>query len=104
VFENNQCSGNVESVEFDGSNIELRGHDNVVRNNTISDSAGVAIKIKSDDAEYDKGGNVVEGNQITDVAEAFQVESDAQQGQICGNELQSAPLGEDTPSGVDQPC
>ncbi|TWF80849.1 parallel beta helix pectate lyase-like protein [Pseudonocardia hierapolitana] len=105
VFENNQCSGNVESTEFDGSNIELRGHNNIVRNNTIADSEGVAIKIKSDSAEYDKGGNVVEGNRISDVAaEAFQIESDVQQGQMCGNEVQAATLGEDTPQSVGQPC
>jgi len=105
VFENNQCFGNTESAEFDGSNIELRGHNNVVRNNTISGSEGVAVKIKSDSEEYDKGGNVVEGNQISDVAaEAFQVESDAQQGQMCGNEVQAASLGEEAPAGVDQPC
>ena len=26
VFEDNTCSDNAESVEFSGSNIELRGH------------------------------------------------------------------------------
>ena len=41
VLEDNVCSDNTESAEFDGSNIELRGHSNVVRNNEISDSAGV---------------------------------------------------------------
>ena len=106
VFEGNTCSGNTESSEFDGSNIELRGHDNVVRNNTISDSAGYAIKIKSDDEKYDKGGNVVEGNQISRItAEAFMVESDARQGQLCGNQVDSARVtDEDGPQGVDQPC
>jgi hypothetical protein len=105
VFENNQCFGNAESAEFDGSNIELRGHNNIVRNNTISGSEGVAIKIKSDGDEYDKGGNVVEGNKISDVAEgAFQIESDARQGQMCGNELQGTSLGEDAPASVAQPC
>jgi hypothetical protein len=105
VFENNQCFGNTESAEFDGSNIELRGHNNVVRNNTITGSEGVAIKIKSDSAEYDKGGNVVEGNRISDVAaEAFQIESDVRQGQMCGNEVQAATLGEDAPQTVEQPC
>jgi Protein of unknown function (DUF1565)/Right handed beta helix region len=105
VFENNQCFGNTESAEFDGSNIELRGHNNIVRNNTISGSEGVAIKIKSDSAQYDKGGNVVEGNQISDVgAEAFQFESNTEQGQMCGNEVQAASIGEEAPAGVDQPC
>ena len=35
------CSGNAESVEFEGSNVELRGYGNIVRNNQISDSAGL---------------------------------------------------------------
>jgi hypothetical protein len=105
VFENNQCFGNAESGEFDGSSIELRGHNNIVRNNTISGSEGVAIKIKSDSREYDKGGNVVEGNKISGVAEeAFQIESDARQGQMCGNDVQAASLGEDAPASVTQPC
>jgi hypothetical protein len=104
VFENNKCYGNAETAEFDGSNVELRGHDNVVRNNTISGSEGVAIKISSDSG-FDKGGNVVEGNRISDVTtEAFQIESKAKQGQMCGNEVQGARLGEDAPAGVDQPC
>jgi hypothetical protein len=106
VFEDNTCSGNTESTEFDGSNIELRGHDNVVRNNTISDSAGVAVKIKSDDEEYDKGGNVVEDNEITGISDVgFQVESEAQQGPICGNQVDAAGVpDEDTPQGADRPC
>jgi hypothetical protein len=106
VFEGNTCSGNTESREFDGSNIELRGHANVVRNNTISDSAGVAVKIKSDSDEYDKGGNVVEDNEITGISDmAFQVESEAEQGAMCGNDVQAAgPPDEDTPQGVDRPC
>ena len=36
VFEDNVCSGNAESAEFEGSNVELRGYANVVRNNEIS--------------------------------------------------------------------
>jgi Right handed beta helix region/Protein of unknown function (DUF1565) len=106
VFEGNTCSGNTESTEFDGSNIELRGHSNIVRNNTITDSAGVAIKIKSDSDEYDKGGNVVESNQISAIsAEAFQVDSEARQGQMCGNEVRAAAVTDDEgPQGLDQPC
>ena len=49
VFEDNECSGNTESPEYDGSNVELRGHGNIVRNNAITDSAGSNVKIKSDD-------------------------------------------------------
>jgi hypothetical protein len=106
VFENNTCSGNTESTEFDGSSIELRGHANIVRANRIADSAGVAIKIKSDSDQYDKGGNVVEGNEISDIAaEAFQVESEAEQGPMCGNEVRTPVVTDDEgPQGVDRPC
>ena len=109
VFEDNTCSGNTESSEFDGSNIELRGHDNVVRNNTISDSAGYAVKIQSDEDEYDKGGNVVEGNEISDItAAAFKIGAESQQGQLCGNVVNVALIldedDEAAPQGVNQPC
>jgi hypothetical protein len=103
VFENNECFGNAEPAEYDGSNIELRGHNNIIRNNTISGSEGVAIKLQSDKSEYDKGGNVIEGNKISDVAGAFQIETEAEQGRMCGNDVQGS-LGEDTPAGVAQPC
>ena len=56
-FEGNVCSDNAESDEYDGSNIELRGHHNIVRDNEIVGSAGVGVKIKPDSAEFDKGGN-----------------------------------------------
>jgi hypothetical protein len=106
VFEDNVCSGNTESAEFDGSSVELRGHANTVRNNRISDSAGYAVKIKSDETEYDKGANVVEDNEISGIAaEAFKIEAEAQQGPICGNQVNAATVtDEDGPRGIDQPC
>ena len=47
VFSDNVCTGNTESADHDGSNVELRGFRNVVRNNEISGSAGYTLKIKS---------------------------------------------------------
>jgi hypothetical protein len=108
VFEDNVCSSNAESVEFEGSTIELRGYDNVVRNNEISDSAGYLIKIQSDDEEYDRGGNVVEDNRMSDAAaEIFKIKSSAPQGRMCGNEVASGTLFNDdgeAPRGVTSPC
>ncbi len=108
VFEDNVCSGNAESVEYDGSNVELRGYDNVVRNNRISDSAGYTIKIQSDDEEFDKGGNVVENNQLANAASAyFKVKSQARQGSFCGNTVTSGTLFSDngeTVPGTTSPC
>jgi Right handed beta helix region/Protein of unknown function (DUF1565) len=93
VLEDNLCSANAESAEFQGSNVELRGHDNVVRNNEISDSAGFGIKIQTDGDEYDRGGNVVENNRLSNLAaEAFKIKSEAQQGRMCGNEFSAGVL------------
>jgi hypothetical protein len=108
VFEDNVCSGNAESADFEGSTIELRGYGNVVRNNEISDSAGYLIKIQSDDEEYDRGGNVVENNRMSGAgAEIFKIKSSAEQGRMCGNEVASGALFNDdgqAPQGVTAPC
>ena len=85
VFEDNICSDNAESSEFQGSNIELRGHSNIIRNNEISNSAGVSVKIKSDEQEYDKGGNTVQGNRMSGAPAALQFNSTAPPGPMCGN-------------------
>jgi hypothetical protein len=85
VFQDNVCSGNTEPLDNDGSNVELRGYANVVRDNQISDSAGVSVKIKADGKKYDKGGNVVENNRISGSAAALMLESATTQGPMCGN-------------------
>jgi hypothetical protein len=109
VFEDNACSANAESSEFEGSNVELRGYLNVVRNNQISDSAGYTIKIQSDGKKYDKGGNVVENNRLSGSAGAtFKIKSDATQGRFCGNDVAAAGTmfnsNGETLSGVTAPC
>jgi hypothetical protein len=108
VFEDNVCSSNAESVEFEGSNVELRGYANVVRNNEISDSAGYNVKIQNDGEEYDQGGNAVENNRLSGAAaEVFKIKSEARQGRMCGNEVAGGTLfnsdGEN-PAGVTSPC
>jgi Right handed beta helix region len=88
VLENNDCAANTEDTDFVGSNVELRGYANVVRNNKISSSAGFSLKIQSDGDEYDDGGNIVEGNQISGATGAtLKIKSDAAQGRICGNQV-----------------
>jgi hypothetical protein len=92
LLEDNDCAGNTETTEFVGSNVELRGFANTVRNNRISASAGYSVKIQSDDDDYDNGGNVVEGNQISDAAGAtLKIKATAAQGRICGNEVVGQP-------------
>jgi hypothetical protein len=83
LFEDNACSDNAESTKDGGSLVELRGHDNIVRNNRLTDSLGYGVKIRSDKDEYDKGGNVVIGNRISNTAgKPIFIKSDAEQGEI----------------------
>ena len=106
VFENNVCSDNTESVKFEGSNVELRGHANVVRNNLIFGSAGYNLKIQSDEDEYDKGENVVENNRMWgSAAETMKIGTEVRQGEICGNVVDS-PGMEDSEVELDgaAPC
>jgi hypothetical protein len=106
VFENNVCSANAEAVDFEGSNVELRGYANVVRDNDIADSLGYTIKIQNDGDEYDKGGNIVQGNRLSGAAaETFKVKSSAPQGAMCGNTVAGGRLfnGKAVP-GVTDPC
>ena len=108
VFENNECSGNTEPREFNGSNVELRGHGNVVRGNVIADSAGWNVKIQSDDEDdYDNGGNRVENNTLSGAAaEAVRIGSDAPQGSFCGNKVAvaAAPVDGPSPGDITAPC
>jgi hypothetical protein len=107
VFENNQCSGNTEPHEFNGSNVELRGHGNIVRGNVIADSAGWNVKIQSDDADdYDNGGNVLENNTLSGAAaEAVRIGSDARQGAFCGNTVTAGqPVDGPSPGDITAPC
>ncbi len=105
VFEDNTCSDNTEPVEHSGSNIELRGHDNVVRNNSISGSAGFSVKIASED-RYDRGGNAVENNRIAGAVIALELDSDLPQGRMCGNTVAARSLvAEDEPvTDLSAPC
>ncbi|OZM79047.1 right-handed parallel beta-helix repeat-containing protein [Pseudonocardia sp. MH-G8] len=107
VFEDNECSANTEPREFNGSNIELRGHDNVVRGNVIADSAGWNVKIQSDDEDdYDNGGNSLEDNTLSgSAAEPVRIGTDAPQGAFCGNSVTAAQAVDGTsPGDITAPC
>jgi hypothetical protein len=107
VFEDNQCSANTEPREWGGSNVELRGHDNVVRGNVIADSAGWNVKIQSDDEDdYDNGGNSLENNTLSgSAAEPVRIGTDAPQGAFCGNSVTAAePVDGTSPGDITAPC
>jgi len=105
VFEDNTCGDNAETVEDSGSNIELRGFNNIVRNNSISGSAGFSLKIAAED-QYDKGGNAIENNRLTDAVIALEWDSDLPPGRMCGNTVATQALvAEDEPqTDIVSPC
>jgi hypothetical protein len=88
----NNCSDNTETTEFQGSNIELRGHHNIVRSNKIFNSAGVAVKIKMDSAQYDVGGNSLVDNKISGAPFALMFNSLIPAGRMCGNVARTTEL------------
>ncbi|OZM76383.1 right-handed parallel beta-helix repeat-containing protein [Pseudonocardia sp. MH-G8] len=107
VFENNDCSNNAEPLDNKGSNVELRGFNNVVRGNVISGSAGWNVKIQSDDpGKYDNSGNAVENNNLTGSAGApVRIGTDASHGSFCGNVATTAnPVDGESPGDITQPC
>ena len=84
-FEDNECRYNDEPASVAGSNIELRGDHNVVRNNVIADSRGWNILIASDNTSFDRGGNTVQGNRFAG-ASGPSIRTEAREnGPICGN-------------------
>jgi hypothetical protein len=105
VFEDNVCGGNTEPADHDGSNVELRGYANIVRNNQISDSAGVTMKITADE-QYDNGGNVVENNRMSGSAAALMLDSRAAQGPMCGNVVMTTAVvdRDGTAADITAPC
>ena len=66
---------------------------------------GYSVKIASDDEEYDKGGNVVEGNTLSGSRIAMMLNSAAVQGPFCGNIVATQTLAESAlPHDPTAPC
>ena len=106
VFRNNICRHNQEPLEWEGSAIELRGHDNQVVNNLLEGSLGFGVKLRSDSASYDKGGNVLRGNTFRDIAGAAVLnDQESAQGAACGNTFDSNRVLEGFPlKGLTSAC
>ena len=88
----NLCADDDEPAAFFGSLIELRGHDNSVEKNTLSDSRGYGVTISSDDAaRYSITGNVVRGNRFAELAAApLRTGVPLPPADLCGNALGGA--------------
>jgi hypothetical protein len=84
------CGDNQEPLSYDGSNLELRGHNNTVENNVIFNSRGYGVKIASDSSKYKNSSNTVEGNTFSgQKGAAIVIQSHTTQGPMCGNRYAS---------------
>jgi hypothetical protein len=80
------CGDNQEPLSYEGSNLEIRGYDNTVKDDVIMESAGFGVKIASDSSSYPNTSNTVEDNVFRGQTGAAIVNlSHASQGPICGN-------------------
>ncbi|RKH36029.1 hypothetical protein D7Y13_04565 [Corallococcus praedator] len=108
TFSRNDCRNNDEPLEFLGSLIELRGHDNVLDSNVITGSRSYALKLKSDSGAYDKGGNSARNNTFRQATGAFiRNDNSAPQDTFCGNTFDSSatPVTGSSPVGTPTaPC
>jgi hypothetical protein len=80
------CGDNQEPLSYDGSNLEIRGYGNTVRNNRIVNSTGYGVKIASDGSRYKNDDNTVEDNTFSGQAGAPIIILDrVSQRTMCGN-------------------
>jgi hypothetical protein len=85
------CEDNTEPTTDSGSNVELRGYDNLVSDSVISGSAGLGVKIAADSTADANGGNSIESNQLSNQAgSAFFDKPNTPDGEVCGNVMSGA--------------
>lgn len=86
TFEGNDCRYNDEPYSELGSNIELRGYNNKISNNTIKGSRSIGLKMKSDSTSYMQGGNIAQNNAFSEITnESIRNDQSKPQGLFCGN-------------------
>lgn len=103
IFVGNECKFNLEPADNAGSNVELRGDNNLVEANLITDSFGVNVKLKADAPEYDKGGNIIRNNTLAR-AQKGNISNDLKASVICGNKLDSKMQRGTTQDAAAKPC
>lgn len=81
LIESNACDGALDS---DSGGIDVRGSDNVVRGNTVTDGEGAGIRLGGDETDDGTGNDVVD-NILRDNDEGAIKIMAAPQGQVCGN-------------------
>src|SRR6476661_589333 len=102
-IEDSECGFNDEPLSFKGSNIELRGDHNLIRRTTVHDSRSWNVKMASDAAQYDKGGNSIQLSSFSGAATAaWRSEQSTTGSTFCANTFATTPYSEG-PSSVGDP-
>jgi hypothetical protein len=102
-----QCADNNESMQYGGSNVELRGYANTIEYDSIFNSSGYGIKISSDSAPEDLGhNNIISNHFANQPGGALDDTSTAHSGITCGNvtDSSSAPGDFSRLPGWSSPC
>ena len=94
-IEDSDCGFNDEPLSFKGSNIELRGDHNLIRRTKVHDSRSWNVKLASDSAQYDKGGNSIQQSYFSGAAGAASAPSSPPTGStFCANTFAATPYSE----------
>lgn len=100
-FQNNDCGYNDEPLSFNGSNIELRGSNNVIVGSRVTQSRGFGLKLWSDAGPYPQGGNSLQGTSFSAVTGvSITNKQTASQGTFCGNTFDTSRTQAGVPAGV----
>jgi len=92
-FQNNDCGYNDEPLSFNGSNIELRGYNNVIVGNRVTQSRGYGLKMGSDSGPYLQGGNAIQNNSFSPAAGVSNTNKQiGSQGTLCGNTFDTSRI------------
>ena len=104
-LENSDCGFNDEPLSFKGSNIELRGDHNLVLNSRVGPSRSWNVKLWSDAAAYDRGGNSLQKSSFSGAAgPAISNKQTANETVFCGNTFATSPVAEGLTVDPKQAC
>ena len=83
-MENVDCGFNDEPSTFQGSNVEFRGDHNSIIGSRIYQSRSWNLKLASDSATYDRGGNTAQGTTFSGDATHPIINRQTGSGPLCG--------------------
>jgi hypothetical protein len=101
-MENSECGWNDEPSTFQGSNVELRGDHNTVLASRLYSSRSWNLKLASDSATYDRGGNTAQGSTFSGAATYAMINRQTGSGPFCGNTI-TGPDSDPSGNGVGTP-